>query len=223
MEQVAVIGLGVFGATVARALSQKGVDVIAIDSSAEIAQRLRDEVSQVVIAEATDEDAMKAAGLRDVDAAVVALGESLEASVLATAILRSFEVETIVARATNPLHGRILEQLGATRIVFPEQEIAGRVAHQLLDRNILEYVSLADDFVVAEVEAPADLVDRSLGEIRFRNTYGITVVAMRHRAPDEGAQDERHYFVPDPDDIVRSGDALLLAGRKERVEKFVEQ
>ncbi len=202
---------------------ERGVEVLAIDKDAERIQRERDLVAQSVVLDATDAEALEAAGVRELDAAIVATGAG-EASVLITAILKEFEVPTIVVRATSELHARILKKLGATRVVFPAAEMGQRLGNLLVEKNLLDYYPLSEDYVVAELRAREDWIDRTLTEIRFRNEYGVNVVALRHCAPDDDPDDagSRHYFAPDPTDLIREGDALLVAGSRERISKLVD-
>jgi len=204
---------------------EKGVEVLAIDLSPERIQRERDLVSQSVVLDATDAEALEAAGVAEFDAAVVATGSDIEASVLITAVLKDFEVPTIVVRASSDLHARILKKLGATRVVFPAAEMGQRVGNLLVEKNLLDYYPLSEDYVVAELCAREDWIGRTLADIRFRNEYGVNVVALRHRAPDDDPDDieGRHYFAPDPNDVLREGDALLVAGRRERISTLVDE
>jgi len=221
--QVAVIGLGVFGDSVARTLAEKGAEVLAIDASRDVVRRIADVVAYAAAADATDEEALVAAGVKDVDTAVVAVGDNLEGSILTTAIVRNLGVPNIIARALNHLHAQILREVGATEVVFPEQDIGVRVAHTILGRNLLEYFPLSPDYVIAEVAAGENFIGKALNEIRFRNEYGVTVVAMGLRAPGEEGKESKKFFVPEPDEVVREGSVLVLAGKRDRVEKLIHR
>ena len=211
----AVIGLGRFGAAMATTLSQLGHEVIGIDSSDDRVTALADQVSQTVKLDATDERALRAAGIEDVDVAVVSIGENIEASLLVVTLVKELGIENIVAKAVTPLHGRILEKLGVTRVVFPEREMAMRVAHSLVIPNVLDYIELSGDFSIVEVPAPAEFFGRTLRDIGLRARFGLTTIAIR-RAAVAGAP-AITIVSPGPDDVVQQGDVLALIGNNERL------
>jgi trk system potassium uptake protein len=146
--------------------------------------------------------------------AVVSIGENLEASLLVVTLLRELAIENIVAKAVSPLHGRILEKLGVTRVVFPEREMAVRVAHSLVVPNVLDYIELSKDFSIVEVPAPQQFVGKTLREIGLRSRFGLTTIAIKHSS---GADGSSSNIAPGPDDIVREGDILALLGSNERL------
>src|SRR5215207_6459868 len=149
----AVIGLGRFGSAMATTLAGLGHDVVGIDGSEAKVRGLADLISLAIQLDATDEKALRAAGLKDVDVAVVSIGEHLESSLLVVTRLREMGIKHIVAKAVTPLHGRILEKLGVTRVVFPEREMAIRVAHSLVVPNVLDYIELSSEYSIVEVPA----------------------------------------------------------------------
>jgi trk system potassium uptake protein TrkA len=159
----AVIGLGRFGSAVATTLHSLGHDVIGIDADPERVRRIGEILAHAVELDATDERALRAAGVQDVEVAVVSIGENVESSVMIVMLLQEMGVRTIVAKATTPLHGRILERLGVSRVVFPEREMAVRVAHGLVVPNVLDFIELMPDFSIAELPAPAAFVGRTPG------------------------------------------------------------
>ena len=140
MRQFAVIGLGRFGCKVAETLAQKGASVIAVDTIQENVEKVSDFVTKAVRIDSTDEKALLACGIKDVDVAVVAMGEDIESSVLTTALLKNLDVAEIVARACSTLHAQILRLVGATRVVFPEEYMGFRVANSILSPGVLEYI-----------------------------------------------------------------------------------
>lgn len=211
----AVIGLGRFGAAMATTLSQLGHEVIGIDGSDDRVNALADQVSQTVRLDATDERALRAAGIQDVDVAVVSIGENIEASLLVVTLLRELGIQQIVAKAVTPLHGRILEKLGVTRVVFPEREMAVRVAHSLVIPNVLDYIELSGDISIVEVPAPQEFVGKTLRDIGLRAKYGLTTIAIK-RADAQGPGGFR-TLSPGPDDVVETGDILALLGSHERL------
>jgi trk system potassium uptake protein TrkA len=211
----AIVGLGRFGAAMSRTLAELGHDVIGIDSDADKVRSLADVVSLAMQLDATDERALLAAGIKDVDVAVVSIGENIEASLLVVTLLRELGIAEVVAKAVTPLHGRILEKLGVTRVVFPEREMAVRVAHSLVVPNVLDYIELSNEFSIVDVPAPAEFVGKTLREIGLRARFGLTTIAIKH--PPRAGERDTTNIAPGPDDVVQAGDILSLLGSNERL------
>ncbi|MGH9386810.1 MAG: potassium channel family protein [Vicinamibacterales bacterium] len=211
----AVIGLGRFGSTMAMTLAELGHDVIGIDSNEDNVRVLADHISLSMQLDATDEKALRASGIQDVDVAVVSIGEHIESSLMVVTLLREIGIREIVAKAVTPLHGRILEKLGVARVVFPEREMAVRVAHSLVVANVLDYIELSDKFSIAEIPAPAEFAGKTLREIGLRSRFGLTTIAIK-RASKSGDGDFTNV-APGPDDVVEAGDILALLGSNERI------
>lgn len=211
----AVIGLGRFGAAMATTLAAQGHDVIGIDGDEDRVRALADVVSAAMQLDATDEKALRAAGIQDVDCAVVSIGENIEASLLVVTLLRELNVKKVVAKAVTPLHGRILEKLGVERVVFPEREMAIRVAHSLAGPNVLDYFELSPDFSIVEIPAPPEFVGKTLKDIGLRARFGLTTIAIK-RTSKTGDGDITQVS-PGPDDMIHEGDVLALIGSNERL------
>ncbi|EAX48189.1 TrkA-N domain protein [Thermosinus carboxydivorans Nor1] len=154
-KSFAVIGLGRFGTSVARTLSRLGYEVLAIDTEEERVQQVADEVTHTYIADTTDENSLKALGIRNFDVVVVAIGEDIQANVLTTLLLKDLGVKYIVAKARNELHGKMLAKIGADRVVYPERDMGQRVAHNLVSTNVLDYIELSPDLSLIEPALPA--------------------------------------------------------------------
>jgi trk system potassium uptake protein TrkA len=212
---IAVIGLGRFGAAMATTLSSLGHDVIGIDGDEDKVRAVADTISLAMELDATDEKALRRAGIQDVQVAVVSIGENIEASLLVVTLLRELGINRIVAKAVTPLHGRILEKLGVTRVVFPEREMAIRVAHSLAMPNVIDYIELSSDFSIVEVPAPPDFVGKTLRDIGLRARFGLTTIAIKHIPRDGGAPSTN--IAPGPDDRIQEGDVLSLLGSHDRL------
>jgi len=211
----AVIGLGRFGAAMATTLTELGQDVIGIDGNEEAVQRLADVIGAAVVLDATDERALRTAGVQDVDVAVISIGENIEASLLAVMLVKDLGVPRIIAKAVSPLHGRILERLGVNRVIFPEREMAMRVAHSLVVANVLDYIELSRDFSIIEMPAPEEFAGRSLKDLQLRNRYGLTLIAIKRKT---GTGDgEVTNVAPTAEDEIQAGDVLALLGPNERL------
>jgi trk system potassium uptake protein TrkA len=210
----AVIGLGRFGSAMASTLKELGHEVIGIDRDADKVAAMSDIITQALELDSTDERALRAAGIQDVDIAVISIGENIESSVLVVMLVKELGIETIVAKATTPLHGRILEKLGVSRVIFPERDMAVRVAHSLVVPNVLDYIELSRDFSIVELPAPTEFVGKTLRELGLRARYGLTLVAVR-RVDVRGR--EFTVIAPNPDEAIRTGDVLALLGSNERL------
>lgn len=217
-KQFGVIGLGRFGSAMATTLAELGHDVVGVDSDESRVQRLADVIAQVLQIDATDERALRAAGIQDVNVAVVSIGENIESSLLVVMQLRELGVETIVAKAVTPLHGRILEKLGVSRVIFPEREMAMRVAHSLVMPNVIDYIELSRDFSIVEVPAPDAFVGRTLKQLELRPRLGLTLIAIKRKSDDSGAIVTN--IAPAADETIRRGDILALLGGNERLNQL---
>jgi trk system potassium uptake protein TrkA len=211
----AVIGLGRFGSHTATTLAQLGQDVIGIDKNEDNVRRLGEVLQHVVELDATDERALRAAGLKDVDVAIISIGENVEASILIVTTVKELGIDTIIAKATTPLHGRILEKLGVTRVIFPEREMGIRLAHSLVVPNVLDYIELSRDTSIIEIPAPAAFVGKTLRELQLRPRYGLTLIAIKRQSQTGDGQITD--IAPTADDQIRAGDVLSLLGNNERL------
>lgn len=223
MRQFAVIGLGRFGFSVAKTLGGKNCQVLAIDIEEEKVQDISEFVTRAVQIDATDEKALKAVGIEDVDLAVVAIG-AIEASILITLSLKELGIKDIVAKAAGADHGKILERVGATRVIFPERDMGSRLVNSLLAPKILDYINLSDAYSILEMVPPRGFIGRSLREIDVRAKYGLNVIGIKKPAK-EGREKagERVNFSPKADDVIREGDVLIVIGPNENIEKMRER
>jgi trk system potassium uptake protein TrkA len=205
MTEFVVIGLGRFGGNVARSLALDGHPVLAVDIDEEVVRKISDDIDTVVRADATDEVVLQELRLQRMSRAVVAMGaESMEASILTTALLRQIGVPRIVARATTELHARVLHTVGAHQVVNPEAEMGLRLARQLSQPNVLERFDLGENAQVAEIAVPEAFVGKNLVELDLRREYGISVVAFRRHGIVRASVQVAEPF--------ESGDTLVIVG-----------
>lgn len=214
----AVIGLGRFGSAIATTLTELGHEVIGIDSNEENVARLSDYVAQAVQLDATDERAIRASGIQDVDVAIISIGERIDSSLLVVMLVKELGIPTIIAKATTALHGRILEKLGVSRVVFPERDMAVRVAHSLVVPNVLDYVELSRDFSIVEMPTPRLFVGKTLRDLGLRMKYGLTLIAIK-RVPAAGEK-ETTIVSPLAEERIEAGDVLSLLGSNERLSEL---
>ena len=212
-KQFAVIGIGRFGASVASTLYEMGHDVLAIDSSESKIDGIVDKVTHAVVADTTSETALKSLGITNFDVVIVSIGQDIQASILTTLVLKELGVKYIVAKARTVLHGKVLQKIGADRIVFPERDMGVRVAHNLVSTNVLDFIELSPDYSIVEIIAPDDMLGKSLKELDLRAKYGINVMAIRSA--------NKHINVsPEASDRLQSGDIMIVLGDNEKIQRL---
>ena len=207
-----VFGLGKFGKSVAQTLAENGKDVLAIDSSEEIIQDVSDVVTHAVQADVTDGDALKALGIGNFDVAVIAISNNLQASIMSTILAKEMGVPYVLAKAQTDIHKRVLEKVGADKVIFPEREIGVRMANNLISENFVDYIELSDDYSIVETEVLEEWAGKSLKELNMRVNYGINVMAIR--------KGENISITPGPNLILTSGDVLVVIGSNEDLRKI---
>jgi trk system potassium uptake protein TrkA len=210
-DNVVVIGLGRFGGQVAESLLGLGHEVLGIDADERIVQEWSDRLTQVVQADATDNDVLRQLGVQDFPRAVVGIGTNLEASVLTVLSLTEVGVPEIWAKAVSVKHGKILSSVGARHVIYPEAEMGERVAH-LITGRMLDYIEFDDGFAIAKLRAPREAVGRTLADIGLRSRWGVTVVGIKLPGQD--------FTYAKPDTVVPDGCILIVAGDTRKVEKF---
>lgn len=204
MKSFVVIGLGRFGSQAAIRLYQQGCEVLAIDTRNDLVQQLSNDVTQAVVADARDKDVLRALDVKDFDCAIVAIGESLADSVLATMNLKELGVPYVVCKAHDDTHREVLKKLGADRVVIPEKENADRLAKSLSSPNVLDYIELSEDYGIIEVPAPAPWQDKSLIELNVRAKQGVNILAVK--------RDGSITVSPAADFRIARGDILVVLG-----------
>jgi len=212
-KQFAVIGLGRFGTSVARTLYELGYDVLGVDSEEEKTQDVVNMLTHVVQADATDDEALRSLGLRNFDVVVVAIGHDLQASILVTLLLKELGVDQVVVKAASELHGRVLQKIGADRVVFPERDMGVRLAHSLVATNILDYIELSPDYGMVEMSATEDLSGSSLRELDLRARFGVSVVAIRKASGEV-------LVAPGAEDMVDEGDVVVIIGMSKNIARL---
>jgi trk system potassium uptake protein TrkA len=218
----AVIGLGQFGRAIATSLANKGAEVIAIDNNVSHIEAIKDEVAHAIVMEATDIKALRAQGITEVDAVVVAIGKDFEALMLCCVHLVELGVKRIIARAHGPIQRMILERLGVTEILSPEDEVGKIVAERLINPNILSFLELPDDYEIVEIRAPKAVINRSLEDIGLRDKYKLTVITIK-REFVEGDHVEQHVLgVPSSKTLIVENDTLMVFGLVKDITRFTD-
>jgi trk system potassium uptake protein TrkA len=213
MKQFVVIGLGNFGYYLATNLYKKGHEVLAIDNNRDIVQSIKDRVSQVVVADATDRKVLESLGVKKVDSAIVCIG-SVEASVLTTLNLKDIGVRQVVAKAISEIHSRLLYKVGASEVFFPEKDQAASLAERLHSPNILEYLPFIEGYSIVEFTPPKNFIGKSLKSLNLINQYGIQVIAIKELVPN------RLNLVPTGQFVLKDSDILILLGPNDALDKL---
>ena len=178
-KSYAVIGLGQFGMSVAETLAESDCDVLAIDAREENIQEIADKVTYAVRADVREPEVLRSLGVQNVDVAVIAVAENMEASIMATMQAKELGVPYVLAKAMNALHGKILEKIGADRVIYPEQSMGLRVARNLMSGGFLDVFELSTEFSMAEFPVPGDWVGKSLQELQLRESHDINIIAIK--------------------------------------------
>ena len=204
MKSFIVIGLGRFGSEVARSLSKQGCEVLAMDIHSEHVQQLSDDVTQAVVGDARDKGVLSALDVKSFDCGIVAIGDSLADSVLATMNLKELDVPYVICKAYDDTHAQVLKKLGADRVVIPEKENAVRLAKSLSSANVLDYIELSEDYGIIEIPAPAPWQGKSLIELNVRAKLGVNILAVK--------RDGDIQVSPSADFRISKGDVLVVLG-----------
>lgn len=206
MKTFVVIGLGRFGTAVAAELSALGHEVLAIDAREENVQSIADQVTHAVTADARDPEVLRALAVRNFDCAVVAVGGDIGNSALITLNLKELGVNKVVCKAASHTHRKVLEKIGADRVVFPEHEMGNKLAHALSSSHVLNFIELSDEASIVEVPVPAMWVGKTIREIDVRNAYGVNVIALRR------GEKQKFVIAPGGDATLAEQDVIVVLG-----------
>ena len=209
MKSFLVIGMGRFGTAVAQELTELGQEVLAIDENVESVQRIADDVTQ-------DEAVLGAVGVRNFDCCIVAVGTDMEASILITVMLKDLGAQYIIAKARSTVHAKVLERVGADRVVLPESEMGCKLAQRLAHTNVVDFIGVSDEYSILEIHAPKSWVGKSLVQLDVRQKHKVNVLAVRHG--EQGALDAS----PKPDKAIEPDDLLFIMGENKFVSRVVE-
>jgi len=220
MDSFAVIGLGRFGSMLARTLAKAGREVIAIDMDRELVENIQNDVTVAVRLDATDERALRGQGVDKVGVAIVSIGETFEANILATALLKSLGVKHVIARAATPIRQKILRHVGADEIISPEDESAVRLAQRLIAPGIISFLEIGEGVSMVQMQAPEKFHGKKLVELGLREKYSVNLVAIKKKVVStskSGAEtvEEKILDIPKPTDVIDPDDTLILMGHDE--------
>lgn len=212
-DSVVVIGLGRFGQSLALELMASGTEVLGIDSDEEIVQALNGQLTQVVRADSTKDEALRQLAVPEFDRVVVAIGDDVQASILTASLLLQLKVPVVWAKAVSEQHGTILEQLGVHHVIYPEKDMGRRVAH-LVRGAAIDYLEIDTGYSLVKATAPAAFVGIPLGQTRLRQQHGVTIAAYR----DESGT----WQNADNATVLSAGEAVLIVGPTAKAEAFAQ-
>ncbi|MDK6863383.1 potassium channel family protein [Nosocomiicoccus ampullae] len=211
-KEFAVIGLGRFGSSIVKELQKLNVNVLAIDKDEAVINEYKDLVTEAVIGNTMDENVLKSVGITNFDHVIVAIGESIQGSILTTLILKDLGCEKVTVKAQNDYHGRVLEKIGADAVIHPERDIGRLLAHRLVSTHTLDILEISDNHSIVEFKAVEAFTNRTLDELDFRNKFGVSVLAIKRH---------EHIIVsPDSHTPILEDDILILIASDEDLSHF---
>jgi trk system potassium uptake protein TrkA len=214
MKRFAVIGLGNFGFSAAKALYEDGNEVVAIDTDKARVQAIDPYSTEAVLLNATDKEGLKSLGLENMDGVIVSTAPKISTSILICLYLREIGVKKILAKALDDDHGKILTRVGATEIVHPERDMALRVARGLSRPNVLDFIPLAKEFDLVQTAPPNEFIGKSLKDLNLRAKYNVHIIAIKELAP------ENFLLVPPASFVIKYNDILIMLGKSEDIRRI---
>jgi trk system potassium uptake protein len=213
-KSVLIIGAGRFGLSVARTLYNLGHEVMVVDKDENLIQQISGDLTTAVTANTTSEASLKALGVNDFDAVVLAIGFDTQASIMTAILLVEMEAKYVVARAQTDLHGKVLEKIGVNRTVYPERDMGQKLAHSLIAPTIIDLIELSKDYSVVEVMAPDEMIGKSLMELDLRARLGVSVIALRR------LNGEKMNIAPAAEDRIEKGDLIVAVGENKHLKRL---
>ena len=212
-RQFVIVGLGRLGTAMIATLQSLGHDVLGIDTDEELVQDLSGDFpsAHLVAADATDESVLRDLNVGQFDGAAVVIGENMEAGILATANLKEIGVPFVVSRAVSKLHGRVLEMIGADRIIEPERDMGAQVARTMASPAVIDYVDLGGDEALIEAEVPNEWMGRSLADLELSRQRGLTILALKPKG--------KAGTIPSGDTVLQEGDVIVVGGSKQDLDR----
>uniref|UniRef100_A0A7V3ZTU9 TrkA family potassium uptake protein n=1 Tax=candidate division WOR-3 bacterium TaxID=2052148 RepID=A0A7V3ZTU9_UNCW3 len=223
-----VIGLGRFGSQLAKALLDEGFEVIVIDKDDERVSEFSEKASGALILDATDEKALKEAGISEVDCCVVSVGQKIDASILIVMHLKTLGVKEVVVKAVDELHAEILKRIGADKVILPEKETAVRLAKTYRSKRFFEVLEVNPEYTIVETSAPNRFANKTLKELRLREDYGITVILIKRKSPylnEKGLPVMKEEIIVSPkgEDFIFENDILIILGKEKDLERLLKE
>ncbi|MCI4444905.1 MAG: TrkA family potassium uptake protein [Candidatus Aminicenantes bacterium] len=210
----AIIGLGSFGTYLAKTLYEKGHEVLVIDKDKDKVEEAKNYSNQAVWMDSADKESLLALGVQEMDVVIVSLGPEMESSILTVLYLHELGVKKIMAKALSADHGKILEAIGATEVIYPERDMAIRLAQKLSSKNVLEYLPLSENISIQEIVPPEAFIGKKLKDLNLTNRYRVQVVAVKQLVP------EKLIFIPGADFVIKDSDILVVMGEEDNIKEL---
>jgi len=220
MKRIGIIGAGRFGSSLAESLAEHDAEVLLIDQNREVIQELSEFVTRAVEGDVTNQRTLEDAGFQECDVVVVAIGNNLEGSIMATVNCKALGVPTVVAKANSDVHGKILQRVGADMVVYPNRDSSHRLARTLLSKGSVDLFEISDGLSVAEIDVPESLRNKSLAQAEARKHLGVTVLCVRRLAEDP--TQPRTVIIPTADEIIQPDDKLLIFGTDKKIDALAQ-
>lgn len=212
LKSFVVIGCGRFGSSVARTLHDLGNEVMVIDISEDAIREISEETTYAVQADAMDETVLRDLGLRNFDVAVISIGSDIEASIMATLVVKELGIKRVIAKAQSELHRKVLDKIGADKVIFPERDMGVRVAHNLTSTNILDFIELSPDYSIIEITAIEEWENKTLGQLRLSTKYGLNVMAIK--------RGNKITVSPSGEILIEKDDVLVVIGSMSDIKRI---
>lgn len=211
-KQYLILGAGTFGQSIAHRLQELDQEVLVVDHDPEVVQRMADQIKFAVEGDVTHESTLREIGVRNFDVVIVSIGNDIQASIMTTILLKEMGIEHVICKADNDLHAKVLYKIGATRVVIPEQEMGSRIAQNLVNKNILDFINLSDKFTIVEMPIRPEWAGKTVQQLDLRRQHGINIIAIKHG--------EEFTIRIAPDSILHQGDNILVIGEIEEIEEL---
>lgn len=221
MKRIGIIGAGRFGSSLAEALAENGTETLLIDMDRDVVREHSEYVTKAVEGDATNIKTLEDAGFQECDVIMVAIGDNIASSIMATMNCKQFEGVRVVAKADNDMHGKILQKVGADVVVYPNRDSAQRLARTLLSKGNVDLFEISQGFSVAEIDVPEPLKNKSLAEAQVRKNFDITVLCVRRLA--EKPEDPRKLIIPTADEVILPDDKLLVFGENKDIDSLAQR
>ncbi len=215
-KQFAVLGLGRFGGSLVEEFVNLDVDVLAIDRNQEVVNKYTNTATYAVQANGVDEASLKSLGIRNVDHAIVSFGDDIEASVLVTMLLKDMGVKQVWVKAVNSYHQKVLEKIGADKVIHPERDMAKRIAHHVVSEKIIDYIELSKDYSIVEIMASKKIHNKTLFDLNIRSKYGCNIIGFQR-------ENGEMVISPTAHEIIHEGDMLIVIGHNRDINRFEEE
>ncbi|WP_112182559.1 MULTISPECIES: TrkA family potassium uptake protein [Paraliobacillus] len=214
-KEFVIMGLGRFGGSMCKELIKEGVNVLAIDKDRERVQKYEDIASQGVVLDAMDKQALNAVGISNFDCAIISFGDDMESSILVTLLLKEMGMKQVWVKARNEYHQKILEKIGADKIIHPERDMARRIAHHITSDRIVDYIEISNKHSIIEIVASSQIIGKTVANLKIKEKYKCEIIAIKKN-------EESVVMIPAADKEIETGDILIVMGDNRKLNRLKE-